>query len=149
MSDNSNAFAALDAFAERLRAIPDLAEEAAPKIAELLKEAIAENIAAQRNPYGDTFAPRKPDRRYDGKPMFANAMKAIEVKARGTVILITLDGVEAMHHIGNAKGYKGGSKKLGGYRRTLIPTGQLPGPFRGVIRATLAEKWQHLGRRKK
>ena len=145
---NASAFEALDRWMEFLQRVPELAEEAAPLIAKELETQLRENIAAGRNPYGDPWPLKK-----DGSKPLVNAMKAITVKAVGTVILIVLEGVEVMHHVGNARGYHGGSVRQGGFRRTIIPTGELPGPFRGRIRSALTETWQHLrhtekGRRK-
>jgi hypothetical protein len=49
---NSEAYAALDSMLEKLRAVPGLAKEAAPDVATELRNQIAGNIAAQRDPYG-------------------------------------------------------------------------------------------------
>lgn len=136
---NAAAFESLDRWQEFLQRLPHLAEEAAPLIADEFRKQTAENIAAGRNPYGDSWRPKK-----DGGRPLVKAMKAITVKVMGTVILIVLEGVEAMHHIGNARGYHGGSGKQGGFRRTIIPTGAIPGPFRGRIRVALSETFQHL-----
>lgn len=136
---NAAAFAELDKIQRFLEAVPHLPEQAAPKVAEAFQKQTELNVAAGRNPYGDEWAPTK-----DGRAPLVNAVKAMTFKALGTVVQITLEGVEVMHHIGNARGYRGGSKKLGGFRRTLIPTGALPGMFRGAIRTKLSEAWQHL-----
>ena len=129
-------FSSLDAFLETLRGLPALCEESAAEVAEEFKAETDRNIKAQRDPYGHLWYPSK-----DGLPVLLNAGEHVTTKATGTLIEIKLTGVEVRHHIGNARGYRGGSAKLGGFRRAIIPYKTLPGPFKAVCRRVLERKY--------
>ena len=94
------------------------------------------NVAAQVDPYGHPWRPSP-----DGLPLLTNAAAAVTSEASGTSIKLTLTGVEARHHFGSAKGYHGGSAKLGGFRRPIIPFKNLPGPFRAAARTALSRRF--------
>jgi hypothetical protein len=139
---NAAGFAAMDQILDQLRAIGGLAESGAPMVAEKIRELCIENVRAQRNPYGDAWTPAR-----DGRRMFVGIAGAITARAIGTVAMIRLSGVEVMHHIGNARGYHGGSARLGGFRRNMIPISGLPRSFRHGIKDVLEERFQHLVKR--
>jgi hypothetical protein len=136
MANNASAYAALDRIADALRMSEHLDEDVAKDVRGELESTIAGNIAAQRDPYGHAWQPAK-----DDLPLLVNAAKAVSVTRSGTTIAMTVTGPEARHHIGNARGYHGGSAKLGGFRRTLIPFKSLPGPFIAVIRKVLQRRF--------
>ena len=127
MDNNAHSYAKLDALLEFLRN-----EKLEPSDAEAciqpLKSQTAANIAAQVDPYGHAWQPGK-----DGQPVLQNAMGAIEITSSGTALEFSVSGPEALHHVGSARGYHGGSSKLGGYRRVLIPFSKIPGPFKAII----------------
>jgi hypothetical protein len=139
MPDNAAAFAKLDAYATFLRKLPELNHDAADEVAQEFQAKIESNVAAQVDPYGHPWRPGK-----DGEPVLVNAAKQVTTKASGTKITMTLDGVEVLHHVGRARGYRGGSGKLGGFRRSIIPFSKLPGPFLAIIRRVLSKRFDKL-----
>ncbi len=141
MDNNAHSYAKLDEFLDQLRKSEELNSDAAADVATALKGQISDNISLEVDPYGHPWPPTK-----NGKPALQRAMKAISVTAEGTVINFEVTGVEARHHTGSAKGYHGGSKALGGYRRALIPFSKLPGPFKGIIRNVLARRFKNIWR---
>ncbi len=137
--NNAPAFAQLDAFLERLRSIPNLAKEAAPAVAEAYQDKIEENISREVDPYGQSWPPR-----VSGEgPLLVNAAQKISTRALESTIVTTLDDpILVMHHVGSARGYRGGSARLGGKRRPLIPWKGLPGPLKAVTREVLSRHFQ-------
>lgn len=137
MADNSAAFAALDAQLERLRKVETLNEDCAHEVAEGFQQKVESNVGNQVDPYGHPWRPSQ-----DGLPVLINAASHVTNKAAGTTITTILnDPVDVRHHVGSARGYRGGSNKLGGFRRSIIPFSKLPGPFKAVIRETLTKKF--------
>lgn len=137
-ASNSAAFAALDAQADRLRRLANINEDCTREVGEAFEAKIAANVAAQVDPYEHAWPPSK-----DGLPLLINAASHIKVRAVGTSVEIALDDVEVRHHVGSAKGYHGGSSKLGGFRRAIIPFSKLPGPFKAIVREILTK---HFGK---
>lgn len=129
-------FAALDAFLDKLRSLEDLNEDAAAEVAKAYKKKVRENVRAQVDPYGHPWEPGK-----SSAVVLEQADDAVSCVANGTTIEMTLTGVEVMHHVGSARGYRGGSSSLGGYRRAIIPWKSLPGPFKAVTREVLAKRF--------
>jgi len=136
MPDNAAAFAALDAFTEKLRRLESINEDAAKDVADGFKAKVEENVAAQVDPYGHAWQSSA-----DGRAVLTHAAAAVQTRAVGTTITQTLTGVETRHHVGSARGYHGGSAKLGGFRRAIIPFSKLPGPFVAVIRDRLSKRF--------
>ena len=141
MSSNASAFAALDAHLDRLRRIPDLVRQSTPDVSSALKRKLDDNVARGVDPYGAPLRPTK-----DGRQPLKNAGARIAVRPVGTTVLVELTGDEVRHHVGSARGYHGGSAKLGGFRRPLIPWRGLPGPIKAVIREVLDRRFVHLMR---
>jgi len=149
-------FAAIDRMLARLRGLKGLAKDSAPAIARACKEEIGSNVQAQQDPYHRPWRPGQ-----DGHPILTGASKAVTVEAHGTVVQMAVEGVEALHHKGTARGYKGGAeagrmpvdaskrgsrwkrKWFGGFRRNIIPPGgTIPGPMRTVIAVELSKKFK-------
>lgn len=105
----------LDQHIARIREVPGALPRIAQQVASALELEIAANIAAGRGPDGQPWPPTA-----DGRRPLAGALSAITVRPEGTTIVITVNGVEARHHLGAVKG------KLA---RPLIPTGEIPGPM--------------------
>ena len=139
MADNHQAFVELHAYTDKLRRLVDITEDSAKEISKRFEARTAGNIAAQRDPYGHAWYPSK-----SGNPVLTNAMAAITFTVNGTTITMEVGGVEAMHQVGSAKGYHGGSLKLGGFRRAMIPFSKLPGPFEADIREVLGKKFEQI-----
>lgn len=137
MADNASFYAKLDEFTDALRKSEQLDEDAAKEVADALHAKVASNCAAQIDVYGQPFEPGK-----GGQPVLVNAAKAVTSEAQGTTIKMTISGPEYLHHVGAARGYHGGSGKLGGFRRSIIPFKALPGPFKGVIREVLSKRFK-------
>ena len=137
MADNHQAFVELHAYTDKLRRLVDITEDSAKEISKKFEARTAANIAAQRDPYDHLWRPAK-----DGRALLTNAMAAIAFALAGTTITIEIGGPEALHQVGSAKGYHGGSLKLGGFRRAMIPFSKLPGPFEADIREVLKVKFE-------
>lgn len=110
----------------QLRKLPELVESVLPEVAVECKTVIAENIAAQRGPDG---TPWQPGAR--GQPVLQNAAAAITAQAIGNVVLITVSGVEAKHHLGRVRGR---------IKRPIIPSGRLPQPMAEAIARVVKRK---------
>ena len=136
MADNSAGFNALDEELERLRALEHMNEDAAKDVAVGFKSKVVSNVAAQLDPYGHPWHESK-----DGLPLLVNAAQAVTSEADGTKVVMTVSSIENRHHVGSAKGYRGGSSKLGGFRRPIIPFSKLPGPFKAVCREVLVKRF--------
>lgn len=104
--------AALGELADGLRETPEKIDAAIRDIADAIERFLAESIANGTDAYGEPWTLTKDDR----VPL-RNAMSGISVRAAGRSVVVALDGVEVLHHIGIAKGYKGGTKM----RRPIIP----------------------------
>jgi hypothetical protein len=143
MDNNAHSYAKLDALLDLLRS-EKLESDDVKACVDALTDKTVENIAAQKDPYGHAWRPGK-----DGHPVLQNAMQAISIEAHGTTIEFAVSGPEALHHVGAAKGYRGGSgagykdqanlsgQALGGFRRPLIPFSKIPGEFKAILRKVL------------
>jgi hypothetical protein len=131
MDNNAHSYAKLDALLDLLRT-EKLESEDVDACVDALIDKTASNIAEQVDPYGHAWRPGR-----DGQQVLQNAMKAISVEAHGTTIEFSVTGPEALHHVGSARGYRGGSKNLGGFRRPLIPFSKIPGEFKAILRKVL------------
>lgn len=134
---NGAAYAELDRALDGLRRLETLDHDAAKACADALFERTRQNIAAQRDPYDHPWRLSQ-----SGAPVLVRAIRAIQMRVSGTRIEFSINegAPELRHHIGNARGYYGGSEKLGGFRRALIPFSKLPGPFKTVIREVLMKR---------
>ncbi len=115
MSDNTAAFAALDAQIQRLRQVSAATPEIAREVADEFRRILVSNIKAGRGPEGQPWPPRKAD----GGRALVNADKALEVEAIKNAVVATLTGPIAKHDLGVARGR---------VRRPILPTRKLPGP---------------------
>lgn len=106
-------FDELDAMIAKIRRVPQIAKRAAPDVAEAMRKAILETVAAGTDADGKPWAPRKED---GGRPL-ENAASSVRVAAIGTRILARVTGPEARHHLGRARG---------GTMRGVIPTRLTP-----------------------
>jgi hypothetical protein len=103
----------MDDMIARIRAIPNLAKNAAPDAAAEVLRTIRETIGAGTDCDGKPWAPRKED----GSRPLKNAARAVKVAPLGTRIFARVYGAEAKHHLGTAKG---------GVIRGIIPTHLTP-----------------------
>ncbi|AKT38257.1 phage virion morphogenesis protein [Chondromyces crocatus] len=120
-------FAELDAMIARIRELPRMAQEAAPEVAEALRDHLEQNIAAGRSPEGASWKPTR-----DGKKPLAGATKALSVRAVGAIILAVLSGHEVYHHYG--------TKRVP--RRAILPSAALPEDLSSAIKAGLVRRFR-------
>jgi len=99
----------------RLRSLGSLPKRSAPQVATALDPVMREQIASAVGPDGKAWPKTE-----DGHEPLQGAMRAVTIKAVGTVVLIRVEGHHARHHIGAVKG---------GKRRPIIPTGPIPTPM--------------------
>ncbi len=123
----ADGFAQLDGMIERLRALPGLAERAAPAVADAVREELQRTISAGTSADGKPWAPKA-----DGSKPLANAAGALGVAAVGKRVIVRLRGPEARHHLGWARG---------GKERPIIPTDAIPPAMTRRIKAVLAEEF--------
>lgn len=129
MSDPTNAARrALDEHIARVRALPGMAERAAPAIARAAHDEVAKTASAGTAPDGAPWKPTK-----DGTRAMRNAAAAVRAEARGSVVLVSVEGHHALHHLGRAKG---------GVRRQIIPTRSIPTPVTNAIETVLAGEFR-------
>jgi hypothetical protein len=117
--DNATAMRALERRVSSLASMPVAVASIAPAVAAEIRGIIAANIAAQRAPDGSPWPPTE-----DGRPALAHAMRAVDVRAVGASVVITVSGVESRHDMGAVKG---------GARRQIVPYGRTPDPMREAI----------------
>lgn len=119
MSGNAEALRALDERIAKLRTLPLALPEIARRVADESRRVIAANVAAQRGPDGKPWPATK-----DGHAALVNAMRSVDVRAIGTTIVISIEGVEWRHHVGATKDH---------VRRPIIPTTSIPQPIVDAI----------------
>lgn len=119
--DNADAFSALDAQIARVQSLETAPQEIAKEGAKELDAIIRANILKGQAPDGTAWSPTK-----SGEPALRGAGKALSTTAQGTVIVASLEGPEALHHLGFAKG---------GVKRQILPTRALPGAMVQALKA--------------
>jgi len=125
----ADGFAELRAQIARLRALPELAARAAPEVAEAVRREILEGAARGVGPDGVPWQATQAG----GRPLQGVA-RNLSVEARGSVVVVRLEGHHARHHLGAVKG---------SVRRAVIPDKKIPGP---VARAVGAVVERHFAR---
>jgi hypothetical protein len=127
----SDGLEALEAYAERLRALPELAREAAPEVADVVRDELERQIKAGTDPEGKAWAKRE-----DGGQPLETASKSLAVTSVDSRIFARLRGHVARHHLGRARG---------GVERQILPT-KIPGPMGRAIARVLGRRFQdHMG----
>lgn len=123
---------ALDQQIERLRSLPGLVTRAAPAVALEMKRELASQASRGATPDGKAWAPTK-----DGRQALPKAAQNIDVEARGTVVVASVEGPYALHTQGRVRG---------GMRRQILPTGATPAPMTAAIdRVVTAEFRKTMG----
>lgn len=122
----SDGFESLDAFAARLRSLPELAREAAPEVGEAVRDEIGRQIAAGTDPDGKAWEPRA-----DGGQPLETAGKALAIATVGPRIIVRLRGHVARHHLGRSRG---------GVERPILPSKITPTLGRAITKV-LARKF--------
>jgi hypothetical protein len=117
---NDAAFAELQALITRLRKLPAAAPALAEDVAKALDTQLREQIAAGTDPDGKPWPPTQA-----GERPLRNAGASLHVHADGPVVLATLRGPTALHHMGRAKG---------GIRRQILPSAKMPARLIAAIR---------------
>jgi len=114
--------AQIDRMITQIRGLKRLVVESAPDVAKMMERTLAANIKKAIDPYGKPWKPT-----LSGDPPLDGAMKAIRVRAIETVVVVTLTGIEILHHFGRARG---------GIQRMIIPIRKIPDAMnRGIIDA--------------
>lgn len=114
-----NGDAALDAMIAKIRAVGGLPGAAAHEAAPLVEAAVKKTAAAGTTPDGQPWKPTK-----DGGRPLVNAAAALSAKAIGTVVQVTLKGVEVIHNFGDKRNPK----------RQILPDGGAGIP-KGIVDA--------------
>jgi len=120
----------LDRMIATVRQLPELAERAAPDVADVIERELMRTTTAGQSPNGTPWQLTLEG----GKPL-TGAAKAIGVAAVGRTIYVRLTGVEARHHLGRARG---------GIERQVIPTGRLPPRMADAVREVLGRHFAEL-----
>lgn len=128
MSDagtNSAGVASLRRMIAKLNELGDIAEIAAPRVAEKLEELTAANIAIGVGPDGAAWKLTA-----EGAKPLRNAAKALSSGSVGAVAILRLEGPEVRHHAGTARGR---------VRRQILPSRKLSAPATEAVRAIASE----------
>lgn len=120
----------LNSMLEKLRRLPELATQAAPKVAEAVRDELEKSIAAGTTPEGKAW-----ERTKDGKQPLEGAAKALAVVAVGSTVFARLTGHIARHHLGRARG---------GVVRPILPTEGLPKDMAKAIKTVLVDEFTGL-----
>jgi hypothetical protein len=112
----------------KVRALPRVVEEALPEAARELEKIIAGNVAAQRGPDGQPWPKPKDPETTD---VLRNAMKSVTVRAIGRVLIATVRGIEARHHLGIIRGR---------VKREIIPTKKTPAPMIEALKRVILRR---------
>ena len=131
-NDDAAGFAALDAHIARIRALPGLAQRAAPDVAQALRDELRRQIAAGTDPDGRPWTLTEA-----GRQALATAAAALTVGSSGVQVIMRLRGHVARHHLGRAKG---------GIVRRILPTAGIPAPLARAITAVLADHFKGAAR---
>lgn len=122
---NESGFRALEAMIERAKALGAVASDVAKQVAPALRAELVGNIAAGRGPDGEAW-----QKTQEGAVPLRNAAKALTVVAQGPVVVATLEGPEARHHSGTARGR---------IKRRILPSSRrIPKKTVEAIRAAFA-----------
>jgi hypothetical protein len=124
---SSAGMAALQGMIGKLRRLGGISEECAPEVAEELRAITAANISAGVGPGGEAWQPTK-----DGRRPLKNAAAALSATAVGTVAILRLEGPEARHNNGTARG------KI---TRRILPTRRMSAPATAAIHAVIRRKF--------
>lgn len=98
----------LDDMIRRVDLLGGMAERVAPRVGEVLRSEVNAAVAAQRSPGGSPWAPSK-----TGGRVLERAASKAQVSVDGSRVSVSLDGPEAMHNDGRARG---------GVRRQILPS---------------------------
>lgn len=109
---NEQAIRAVEELAAALREVPSIGERIAAKAMPELLEANENTIQQGCDAYGEPWRLTQ-----DGRVPLKRAAGALRFSVRGSTIVVMLEGVEVAHHIGFARGYRGGTLM----RRPIIP----------------------------
>lgn len=120
--------AELAAYLRRLRALPTLAERAAPEVADALGREMTAQIARGEGPNG-----RKWKRTEAGQLPLQGAAANLRIRPVGTTVVMRLDGHHARHHLGAVKG-----KVV----RRILPTGGIPDPLTKAIKVVVTKEFK-------
>ena len=113
----------LDGMIRRVDLLAGMAERVAPRVGEALRREADAAVAAQRSPAGSPWAPSK-----SGGRVLERAAQKAQVSVDGSRVSISLDGPEALHNSGRARG---------GVRRQVIPSA-VPASVSGLV----VEEWR-------
>lgn len=114
----------------QLRAIKDLGQRVAPMIAQDLRVEIGQQIERAETPDGRAWQETQ-----DGRKPLRNAAKALSVRAVGTTIVAMLEGPEARHHTGKARG---------GIKREILPSKDIPDSMARVTKRAIDREFTRI-----
>lgn len=121
--------AALRSRIARIQTLPAEIPAIASQVSDRIRKIIAGNIAAGVSPDGKKWPETE-----DGHQPLSNAMQAVDVRAIGPVVVVSVDGIENRHHIGNVKG---------GKKREIIPSRRIPDPMVRALDEVTQERFRN------
>lgn len=104
----ADAIRQVDGMIRRVELLGGAVERIAPRVGEVLRREVDSAVSGQRSPSGSPWAPSKEG----GRVLERAAQKAV-VTVDGSRVSVSLDGPEAMHNDGRARG---------GVRRQILPS---------------------------
>lgn len=124
MGNNAAASQTIDAWIKRLQGLPSLVKDAAPVVADRVRSILQEGANAGVAPDGTPW----PLTKKDSRKALPGAASAINVRAVGSVILMSVEGYWYYHQIG-----------IRVPRRALIPDGQLGRKLTDAMRQEISK----------
>lgn len=118
----------LDRWIERLREMGSLAERSAPAVARAVEADILEHVSRGVGPDGAPWPPTA-----DGHLPLQGVAKDLRVRAVGTTVVATLEGVHARHHLGAVRG---------GKKRPILPTRRMPDSMTRAVRRVVEDEFR-------
>lgn len=115
----------LNTWAKALRAMPELGAASVADVRAVVESEVRSHIAAGENPDGAKW----PAKQEGGRPL-ERAQQRVTVETRGNVVLTTVSGPTALHHL---------DKNGAAPERQVIPSGLTPGLVEAVRSAVAAK----------
>lgn len=119
--------AAIGSWTERIGNLASVVDRAKPRLVRALEVVIARQVASGADPYGKAWKKTK-----QGQQPLRGAASAVDVRATGNVLTVTVTRHHARHHLGAVRGK---------VRRRILPSKKLPNPYAAAVRRVLVSEF--------
>lgn len=115
----------------KIRDLKNLGRDSIKAIKKEIGKSIEAQVAAQTEPDGKPWKPRK----VGSGAVLSRAANQAKIASRGNVIAVTLTGHYARHQLGAVRGK---------VKRRIIPSKKLPDPYSDAIRKALGREFKRV-----